>query len=62
MNASRGWRIVPAEEAGPSLFPPQVVCEVKALACQLPAELGIPLSRFSQRELRQQVISRRIVA
>jgi hypothetical protein len=35
---------------------------VKALACQLPSELGIPLSRFSREELRREVISRGIIA
>lgn len=39
-----------------------MVCEVKALACQLPAELGIPLSHFSCRELQREVIARGIVA
>ncbi len=35
---------------------------MKALACQLPSELGIPLSRFSREELRREVVSRGIVA
>ena len=35
---------------------------MKALACQLPAELGIPLSRFSRAELRREVLARGIVA
>ena len=35
---------------------------MKALACQLPGEVGIPLSRFSREELRRAVISRGIVA
>lgn len=43
-------------------FPPTVVVEVKALACTLPAELGIPLSRFSAAELRREVIARGVVA
>ena len=28
----------------PRVFPPEVVVEVKALACELPATFGIPLS------------------
>ncbi len=44
------------------LFPPQVVVEVKALACELPYKHGLPLSRFSIDELRQEVIARGIVA
>jgi hypothetical protein len=39
-----------------------VVVEVKALACQLPAELGLPLARFSLGELRREAIRRGIVA
>lgn len=39
-----------------------MVCEVKALACQLPSELGIPLSRFSREELRRELLSRGITA
>ena len=33
--------------AAPGLFPPELVVQVKALACELPASLGIPLSRMS---------------
>jgi hypothetical protein len=38
------------------------VAEVKALACQLPAKLGVPLSRFSREELRRHVLSLGLVA
>ena len=51
----RGWRIGPGG-VGHRSFPPQVIVEVKALACQLPSERGIPLSRFSVAEIRAQVI------
>ena len=36
--------------------------EVKALACQLPAELGLPLSRFSHADIARQAVERGIVA
>jgi hypothetical protein len=36
--------------------------EVKALACQLPKEQGIPLSRFSSAEMAREAVSRGIVA
>ncbi|MGH2428913.1 MAG: IS630 family transposase [Candidatus Limnocylindria bacterium] len=36
--------------------------EVKALACALPAELGLPLSRFSIAELRRETLARGIAA
>ncbi|MCI0347540.1 MAG: IS630 family transposase [Chloroflexi bacterium] len=39
-----------------------MIVEVKALACQLPAELGLPLARFSLAELRREAIGRGIVA
>jgi len=39
-----------------------VVTEVKALACELPATLGLPLSRFSRSELRRYVLGAGIVA
>jgi len=38
------------------------VAEVKALACELPSKLGLPLSRFSRSELRRHVIAAGIVA
>jgi hypothetical protein len=39
-----------------------VVAQVKALACELPATLGLPLSRFSRAELRRHVLQAGIVA
>ncbi len=48
--------------AGPVVFPPAVVVEIKALACELPDKLNLPLSRFSIAELRQAAIDRGIVA
>lgn len=43
-------------------FPPGVVVEVKALACELPKVYGKPLSRFSMAEIRRAVIERGLVA
>jgi hypothetical protein len=37
--------------AGPGSFPPELVVRVKAIACELPAKLGLPLSRWSLAEL-----------
>ena len=42
----------------PRRFPPQQVAEVKAIACELPATSGLPLSRFSRVELHRLVIER----
>jgi len=49
-------------EVGPPLFPPRVVALVKAIACELPAKLGLPLSRFSRAELRRHVCAGGLVA
>ena len=43
-------------------FPPMVEVEVKALACQLPREGGVPLSRYSSSEIAFEVVRRGIVA
>ena len=43
-------------------FPPGVVVEVKALACELPHHRDLPLSRFSLAEIRREVVSEGIVA
>lgn len=43
-------------------FPPSVVVAVKALACELPHNEGVPLSRWSMSEIKRAVIERGIVA
>ena len=35
----------------PRAFPPELVVEIKALACEIPANLGLPLSRFSSADM-----------
>ena len=50
------------EEAGRLAFPPEVVVEVKSLACELPHTYGLPLSRFSMAEIQGEVIRRGLVA
>jgi hypothetical protein len=61
MNAWPGWRSAPARVA-PGLFPPEVVVQVKALACELPARLGVPLSRLSTADITREVQRHGIVA
>jgi transposase len=39
----------------PRTFPPELVVQVKALACELPAKYDLPLSRWSTQDLVQQV-------
>jgi len=43
-----------------AVFPPQQVAQVKAIACELPRDLGVPLSRFSRAELHRLVIERAV--
>lgn len=45
----------------PPVFDATVIAEVKALACQLPAETGTPLSRWSHAELTAEAVGRGIV-
>jgi hypothetical protein len=44
------------------LFPPAQVAEIKALACELPSEQGVPLSRWSSAEIAREAVKRGIVA
>jgi transposase len=44
----------------PPRFTPVQIAEVKALACQLPAEAGVPLSRWSCPELAREAVTRGI--
>ena len=43
-----------------AVFPPQQVAQVKEIACELPRDLGVPLSRFSRAELHRLVIERAV--
>jgi hypothetical protein len=43
-------------------FPPSLVVQVKALACELPVKLGLQLSRLSIEEIRRHVIAQGLVA
>ncbi len=52
-------------ERGPGahgLFPPAQVAEIKALACELPSETGVPLSRWSSAEIAREAVKRGVVA
>ena len=44
------------------VFPPELVMQVKAIACELPKESGQPLSRYSGRDLAREVVRRGVVA
>jgi hypothetical protein len=60
-NALRGWKRV-LDEGGQPTFPPDVVIAVKALACELPYQHGIPVSRLSTSEIRRATIEQGFVA
>jgi hypothetical protein len=46
----------------PPAFPPSLVVQVKALACELPHRLGLPLSRLPIADIREHVITQGLVA
>ena len=60
-NASPGSRNDLAAGDRPA-FPPSVVVAVKALACELPYEHELPLSRWSIPEIKREVLKRGLVA
>ena len=43
-------------------FPPSVMVEIKALACELPSRRGLPLAHWSLSELRREAIDHGLVA
>ena len=60
-NAWLGW--TKSHEAGAQpAFPPSVVVEVKRLACESPRTIGVPLARWSLRELQREMVTRGVVA
>lgn len=60
-NVWRGWKNYP-DRGAPGLFPPELVVQVKALACELPATHGVPLARWSLDELTRHVCQSGLVA
>jgi transposase len=46
----------------PRAFPPVVVADAKAVACELPATRGVPLSRWSLAELRDELLASGLVS
>lgn len=60
-NAWRAWKNSP-DRVAPGLFPPELVVRVKSLACELPATLGVPLSRWSVAELTRHLRQSGLVA
>jgi hypothetical protein len=50
------------DRAVPGLFPPDLVVQIKAIACELPAKYGIPLSRWSTEDIVNYIRQSGIVA
>jgi hypothetical protein len=60
-NAWRAWTNYLAR-AVPGFFPPDLVIQIKALACEFPSSVGVPLSRWSKAELAAQARQAGLVA
>ena len=60
-NAWPAWRNAHAR-VGPGFFPPELVVQIKALACELPATRGLPLSRLSTADIVREAQRSGIVA
>jgi len=61
------WLVCLASRANPAAggrpaFPPSLVVQVKALAGELPHRKGLPLSRFSIADIRQEVLNQGLAA
>ena len=52
-SSRNGWRDLKNTRVlvGQGLFPPHTVVSIKALACELPSQQGVPLARWSSAEL-----------
>src|SRR3989442_8332759 len=63
-SSGTAWQALTNNPAAGELpaFPPSVVVTIKALACELPHTLGLPLSRFSIAEIKGEVVRRGLVA
>ena len=55
----RGLRIMHGR-VDRAVFPPEEVAQVKAIACELPKDQGVPISRFSRAELHRFVVERSV--
>lgn len=63
-SSTNAWPVSKSSHGGedPALFPPEVIVAVKALACQLPKQLGLPFSRLTHDEIAWQAQKQGIVA
>ena len=58
------WPVLPTAQdaADRVIFPPHVVMQVKALACELPKERELPFSRLSHADIAREAVRRGMVA
>jgi hypothetical protein len=63
-SSKTAWTACPSApgEGDRGFSPPEVIVEVKAIACELPAVVGLPLSRLSTSDIRGEVIRQGVVA
>ena len=63
-SLNNDWRgsMIETARGVPGFFPPEVVMEVKALACELPSTTGVPLSRWSTADIARYVRASGLVA
>ena len=63
-SLNSGWTVskIAQGAGGRAVFPPKVVMEVKALACQMPSERDIPFSRLSHMDIAREAMRSGIVA
>jgi hypothetical protein len=63
-SSKNDWPVWMSGHGGGDLafFPPQIVMEVKALACELPEQLGLPFSRLSHHDIAEEAVRRGITA
>src|ERR1017187_8517145 len=50
------------DRVAPGLFPPEVVVQIKALACELPSQHQVPLARWSVPEIARHAVASGLVA
>ncbi len=60
-NGWKAWRNA-LDQAAPGFFPPDVIVQVKAIACELPAIYEVPLSRWSAPEIARYACQSGLVA
>jgi hypothetical protein len=63
-SSSNAWLVFKSGQGtgDRALFPPEIIVAIKALACQLPKQLGLPFSKLTHDEIAQQATKQGLVA